>query len=242
MDGYFQFQDHVANRLLQLFEAELHPDKHGCGVTLTPPGPDQPELAISEELENDLMRAAIILAQAWTYRVPMCWHADDLRASLSKKQNGLNPAREDELLDIFQPFCEPEEVKDNQVPILYRPGMVVDGSGNVLVWHLPGLLSEGRQNQILGATEHIKFKLKTCGNAGHPDLRWRDSDTYFQPGNNWPPGVWLASPAGYAVGHKVRNSNQDHRPRGDPCTLSSPELSTPRQVGRSEHPKVESGQ
>ena len=106
---------------------------------------------------------------------------------------------------------------------------------------VPPLIHFLPQTQILGASEHIRSKLKTCGNMGDPDLRWRDSDTYFQPGKNWPPGVWLASPGGYAVGHKVGTALYEHKPCGDSHMLYSPERSTLHPVGASEHWKAESG-
>ena len=67
MDSHFHFQDSVANYLLQLFRAELHAaGRRYDGADATVPA--SPPEFLSEELEDDLIRAAIVLAQAWTYR------------------------------------------------------------------------------------------------------------------------------------------------------------------------------
>ncbi len=52
---------------------------------------------------------------------------------------------ENTLLERFPPFCGVESVLANDIPILLRPGIIVDNSGNVLAWALPGILSMERQ-------------------------------------------------------------------------------------------------
>ena len=67
MDINFQFQDLVAQHLLQLFQTELHAqDRRSTTAHATDTA--NPPVSLSEDLQNDLIRAAIVLAQAWTYR------------------------------------------------------------------------------------------------------------------------------------------------------------------------------
>ncbi len=54
-------------------------------------------------------------------------------------------AYEDSLLEKFPPFCGIESVLSNDIPILMRPGIIVDNSSKILAWALPGILSEARQ-------------------------------------------------------------------------------------------------
>ena len=73
------------------------------------------------------------------------WDAEDLRASLSKRQNGMNMVKEDELLEIFPPYDPPEQIKSNSMSLLRGPAVAVDSSGRLLYWHLPGIFSSRRQ-------------------------------------------------------------------------------------------------
>ena len=163
----------------------------------------------------------------------MDWNADDLRASLGKKPNGFNQKREDQLLDIFQPFCPVDDVLMQRLPILHRPAVVVDDIGRILAWILPGILSKVRQvseyncsteavlrliflqQEILGATEHLKCKLQIddskLANPRHSHVGWRTGPAFFREGCDWPAGTWLATPAGYAIGHQVGH-HTDRRP------------------------------
>ena len=75
----------------------------------------------------------------------MDWDAEDLRASLTKRQNGMNMAKEDELLDIFPPYAPPEEIKGNRMSLLRGPAVAVDSWGRLLYWHLPGIFLPRRQ-------------------------------------------------------------------------------------------------
>ena len=75
----------------------------------------------------------------------MCWDAEQMRAKLGKMQRGMNMAREDELLKEFPPFCTPEKVLDNDLPLLQAPAVLVDSANRVLLWHLPDILTPERQ-------------------------------------------------------------------------------------------------
>lgn len=154
----------------------------------------------------------------------MDWNADDLRASLGKKPSGFNQKREDQLLDIFQPFCPVDDVLMQRLPILHRPAVIMDDIGRILAWILPGILSNVRQvseqphteaigslivqqQEILRATEHLKCKLQINGSKLfdplHSHVGWRMGPAYFREGHDWPLGTWLATPTGYAIGHQV---------------------------------------
>ena len=80
--------------------------------------------------------------------VPLQWDVEDLCTTMSKKPRGLNMEYENTLLENFRPFCDVDDVLEENVPILLRPGIIVDRSGNILAWALPGILSEERQVRI----------------------------------------------------------------------------------------------
>ncbi len=67
---------------------------------------------------------------------------------MSKKPRGLNMDYENSLLERFPPFCGVESVHSNDIPILMRPGIIIDNKGKVLAWALPGILSEERQVRL----------------------------------------------------------------------------------------------
>ena len=75
----------------------------------------------------------------------MEWDAEDLRASLTHKPRGLNIARENELLNIFTPFCKPEDIIASNFPLLQRPAVVVDSADRILLWSLPEIFNTARQ-------------------------------------------------------------------------------------------------
>ncbi len=62
------------------------------------------------------------------------------------------------------------------------------------------------QGMCLDATENLRDQIKMKGSkatASKPMVQWRTAPTFYQPGLDWPPGSWLGTPGGYAVGHKV---------------------------------------
>lgn len=75
----------------------------------------------------------------------MSWDAEELCAYMSKKPRGFNLDYEDALLERFPPVSGTESVLANDIPILLRPGIIVDSSGRILAWALPGILTEERQ-------------------------------------------------------------------------------------------------
>ena len=150
------------------------------------------------------------------------WDAEDLRASISKRPTGFNQTIENELLEIFQPFCPIADVLSDNLPVLHRPGVVLDSAGRILAWALPGILSKTRQvstpasvgdctkfvqDQIIRATEHLKSNItidySKPADSSRLHVGWRTGPAFFQNGQDWPAGTWLATPAGYAIGHQV---------------------------------------
>lgn len=75
----------------------------------------------------------------------MAWDAEDLRASLGQRAAGFDLDVENELLNMFPPFCDASRVIANDMPLLQAPAVVVDNVGRVLMWHLPGVFTPDRQ-------------------------------------------------------------------------------------------------
>ena len=73
-----------------------------------------------------------------------------------------------------------------------------------------------QQREILGATEHLKCKLQIdeskVSDPLHSHVGWRTGPGFFREGCDWPAGTWLATPAGYALGHQV-----GHHTNRRPC-------------------------
>lgn len=232
---YLRLQDSMSAYLQDIFLAIIQGEKAWrAALRLKPGGAPQ----WSDEVQTDLVRAAKILASAWTHSgkssanvflrcscvlVSVSWRADDLRSRLSKMPSGMDPLIEDKLLTEFPPICSIDEIRANELLLLQRPAILLDRDENVLAWFLPGMFDIRRQVSIsvqmlifidstssqgvmLYATESIRPNLHTKGTPAVPGeeaKQWRTSPTFYRPGHEWPCGAWLASPGGYAVGHKV---------------------------------------
>ena len=149
----FAYMDTVSDHLVRRFLSRISPGQQEIF--------DSTAGSISAELVQDLDHAADVLAAAWRNPsqcincsfyvlgqpvvVFMTWDVRDLQASLSKKAHGLNVTVEDQLLSIFSPFCSVQDVLDHRLPLLDSPAVVVDASGHILLWALPGLLTLQRQ-------------------------------------------------------------------------------------------------
>ncbi|TFK80966.1 hypothetical protein K466DRAFT_502948 [Polyporus arcularius HHB13444] len=92
---------------------------------------------------------------------------------------------------------------------MQRPGIFVDSTGKVLAWSLPGILSGARQVRATpysyraGTVAKRSRASGSKGKGSKPMVQWRTAPTFYQPGRKWPAGSWLATPGGYAVGHKT---------------------------------------
>ena len=68
-------------------------------------------------------------------------------------------------------------------------------------------MSHPLQKEILRATEHLKSKIvideSKPADLENSHVGWRTGPAFFREGFDWPAGTWLASPAGYAIGHQV---------------------------------------
>lgn len=89
--------------------------------------------------------------------VPVSWDVQDLRRAMSAKPRGLNLDAENSLLVDYPPFCGPNAVLENNIPLLQRPGIVVDRAGHVLAWSLPGILSKKRQVRHLMTASSVSI-------------------------------------------------------------------------------------
>ncbi|TFK59008.1 hypothetical protein BDN72DRAFT_865503 [Pluteus cervinus] len=74
----------------------------------------------------------------------------------------------------------PPRYKDPR-KVLARPAVVVDRRGRILVWYLPGILCQERNEAIYGAVHILQPELKTSIKAGGP---WRTDARYFRDGDH----------------------------------------------------------
>ncbi|KAI6167870.1 hypothetical protein EDD17DRAFT_1504047 [Pisolithus thermaeus] len=113
-----------------------------------------------------------------------------------------------------------ETVESLQYPEIMAPTVIVDGSGNVNLWYLPGALDGGHQRQIWNSLSRmavpLKDSIKPSGTGG-----WRKDKALFQEMADLKGSIDL-SPGWYQQGRGVRDSSFRNLCVGDMGT--APEL------------------
>ncbi|KAI9432244.1 hypothetical protein BJY52DRAFT_1104326, partial [Lactarius psammicola] len=79
------------------------------------------------------------------------------------------------------------------------PCIIVDMQGIILVWHLPGILNDSRQREMMAATEKLHPLLKNCQTS----TSWRVDPEIFPSGLEGLQGVINISPAWFQQAHEA---------------------------------------
>lgn len=125
------------------------------------------------------------------------WDIDRYCDYLTKHQSGGNNAAEAELETRFKPIPK----QSGSTPLLDVPGVLTDRHGVALVWHLPGLITEARHQQLWAAGLTLEPHLQIVRNSKN----WRIGPEFFKPADqcNRRPGTVTMSPAWFQQGHDV---------------------------------------
>lgn len=74
----------------------------------------------------------------------MTWSIEEYAERLTKQQNMQTPEKEDAILRDFPPVYPPGEE-----PLADTPVMVVDNQGIIVLWYLPGALTNRRAVSVI---------------------------------------------------------------------------------------------
>ncbi|THH19631.1 hypothetical protein EUX98_g8734 [Antrodiella citrinella] len=142
------------------------------------------------EFRKECLAIVCTLVRAFVSPVRMPWDAHAMRQRMAEARYR---DRDDLLKQEFpSPFPTPT--------VIQTPRTIVDSEGRVLVWAIPGALSNKRQQQIYKSARHLQNHFVQGCEGG----RWRTDPQYF---NNKLVGALRSgtlnlSPAWYSVGHR----------------------------------------
>ncbi|KAH9037002.1 hypothetical protein EDB85DRAFT_1861756 [Lactarius pseudohatsudake] len=91
----------------------------------------------------------------------------------------------------------PQNDSAADIPIS-RPCIVVDMQGVILAWHLPGILTDSRQSEMMAATQKLHSLLEKRPRS----TSWRLDPEYFPSGLEGLQGLVNFSPAWFQQGHE----------------------------------------
>ncbi|KAI0687848.1 hypothetical protein C8T65DRAFT_746924 [Cerioporus squamosus] len=170
----------------------------GEAAPVPPPG-------ISAELKLDCEAAGRMLAQA--VRNKLAWDAQRYADRLGNGTT-LDIKQEDELFKRYPPLGHRPgvEPKPEEYGVISQPAVITDCHGNLLIWSLPGIISERRQATLLAATRCLEVRLRIYNDDDikHPGQKWRIAQRFFTTGVEWTSGLSCFSPAWFQQGHKDR--------------------------------------
>lgn len=140
--------------------------------------------------------------------------------ALTKRESGLNDAREEALLAKFPPT---ERI------LLDRPSVVIDAGCRIILWYLPGALNWSLQVSLgtqrcpitltdnkkrdmftatVGMGKLLQQSMTTSKTSTGKTTKWRTNTSYFHPSKEpgLIPGCINLSPCWFQQGHEVRPS------------------------------------
>ncbi|KAG1786191.1 uncharacterized protein HD556DRAFT_1449927 [Suillus plorans] len=139
-----------------------------------------PKSSPPPELDVVLLMACSHLARhlADAYLNPVTINFDMVRYSdaLKMQESGINPQREQSLLERFPPVDQ---------LLLERPAVVLDKFGLIVLWYLPGAINETTQNDMMVATKMMSDHLeKSVSRTAAKTETWRTQGSNFRPSEN----------------------------------------------------------
>ncbi|KAH9016575.1 hypothetical protein EDB84DRAFT_1256888, partial [Lactarius hengduanensis] len=121
-------------------------------------------------------------------------YADKLPKKLAKPETAAADAQE----AIMKRQYPPRNDSAADIPIS-RPCIVVDMQGVILAWHLPGILTNSRQSEMMAATQKLHPLLEKRPRS----TSWRAGPEYFPSGLEGLQGVADFSPAWFQQAHEM---------------------------------------
>ncbi|KAI9431400.1 hypothetical protein H4582DRAFT_2082573 [Lactarius indigo] len=158
----------------------------------------QVPLMLPVHLILELDRMALTLVEAFMNRVKIEWDATRYAEKLPKKFPRPGTAAADAGEAIMRRQYPPRNDSAADIPIS-RPCIIVDMQGVILAWHLPGILNDSRQSEMMAATAklHPLLEKRRTGTS------WRLDPGYFPSGLDGHQGLIDLSPAWFQQGHEV---------------------------------------
>ncbi|KAH9012162.1 hypothetical protein EDB85DRAFT_2159236 [Lactarius pseudohatsudake] len=158
----------------------------------------QVPLMLPVHLISELDRMALTLVDAFMNRVKIEWDATRYADKLPKKQERPGMVAADAKEASMRRQYPPRNDSAADIPIS-RPCIVVDMQGVILAWHLPGILSDSRQSEMMAATEklHPLLEKRPKGTS------WRLDPGYFPSGLEGLQGLVNFSPAWFQQAHET---------------------------------------
>ncbi|KAG1893048.1 uncharacterized protein F5891DRAFT_1196938 [Suillus fuscotomentosus] len=185
---------------------------HVAGRPLVPAPP---------ELDPETMLAcgqlAFVLAEAYQHPIKLDIDIIRYNEALTKRESGLNDAREEALLAKFPPA---ERI------LLDRPSVVIDAGCRIILWYLPGALNWSLQRDMFTATvgmgKLLQQSMTTSKTSTGKTTKWRTNTSYFHPSKEpgLIPGCINLSPCWFQQGHECQG-----RPPQNPLDGFIPEVS-----------------
>jgi hypothetical protein len=144
------------------------------------------------------------------------WRVEDYVKMMGDRPSGRNEEFEREMKEEFPPGTEiggPEEMS----PVIDQPCTIVDASGNILLWHLPDIVSKSAEVRgLIGWVERFlltipKEEWKKSKDVLEDALKrqgrgstWRNQAHLFKEGLEGHGGILNWSPAWFQAAHHVR--------------------------------------
>ncbi|KAH9020902.1 hypothetical protein EDB85DRAFT_2152751 [Lactarius pseudohatsudake] len=158
----------------------------------------QVPLMLPVHLISKLDRMALTLVDAFMNRVKIEWDATRYADKLPKKQEKPGTVAADAKEASMRRQYPLRNDSAADIPIS-RPCIVVDMQGVNLAWHLPGILSDSRQSEMMAATEKLHPLLEK-----HPKgTSWRLDPGYFPSGLEGLQGLVNFLPAWFQQAHET---------------------------------------
>ncbi|KDQ49042.1 hypothetical protein JAAARDRAFT_144021 [Jaapia argillacea MUCL 33604] len=118
---------------------------------------------------------------------------------LGSNADGVTSKCEPEVDRLFGPLYGPD------FPLVENPVTLVDASGNIIMWFLPGVLSEETQEDMFRSAQHLNRQLHQSRNPSQAG-GWRVNPELFNDSIQRPqvcPGVLNFSPAWFQQGRST---------------------------------------
>ncbi|KAF8263490.1 hypothetical protein EI94DRAFT_1703958 [Lactarius quietus] len=169
------------------------------------PTPPLPPLLLPVPVVVELDQIAEMLANAFLNHVPIGWdavHYSQYAPKVNHQKESKGTCNTKASLEKRYPPRSDLAANIN----LSSPCVIVDIHGVILAWHLPCILTEARQGQMLAVTQKLRQLLQASLNT----KSWHGKKHKFQVGSELPTGVENFSAAWHEQGHELPSAAEQH--------------------------------